>query len=75
MLNSVAKPKGVPELEEMILTMMAKIEELAYDNKQLKLENAQLKRDGENLKSLIENTVEDRLQYLEAITRQISEFK
>ncbi|CAG0885543.1 unnamed protein product [Darwinula stevensoni] len=86
MLNSLSKPKGVPDLEEMMLTMMAKIEEVANDNTQLKRDNAQLKLDitelkrneahmkldGESLKSLIENAVEDRLQYLEAITRQIT---
>ncbi|CAG0885542.1 unnamed protein product [Darwinula stevensoni] len=85
-LNSVSKPKGVKDLEEMMLTMMAKIEALASDNAQLKLHNEQLtlditqlkrnevhmKLEGESLKSLIENTVEDRLQYLEAITRQIT---
>ncbi|CAG0898350.1 unnamed protein product [Darwinula stevensoni] len=79
-LDSVSELKCLAELEEMMWTMMAKFEELAKDTTQLKLDNeqlkitaAQLELNVDNLKSLLENTMEDRLQYLEAITRQISE--
>ncbi|CAG0885541.1 unnamed protein product [Darwinula stevensoni] len=71
-LNSVPEPNSVADLEKMISIMMAKIEELAKNNAQLKLNVAQLERNDEHLKSLLENKMEDRLQYLEAVTRQIT---
>ncbi|CAG0903155.1 unnamed protein product [Darwinula stevensoni] len=83
--SSIPQPRSLADLEEKISTVMAKIEELAegnarlkFDNSHLKLyneqlkhDNIQLKIDNEYLKSHLENTVEDRLQYLEAVTRQI----
>ncbi|CAG0889760.1 unnamed protein product [Darwinula stevensoni] len=70
--NSVSNPKSVADLEEIISTMMTKIEDLAKENTQLKLDITQLKVNDEKMKSLVENTVENRLQYLEAVTRQIT---
>ncbi|CAG0889756.1 unnamed protein product [Darwinula stevensoni] len=69
-LNSAPESQGANNLEEIVSKLQAKVEELAKDsakmeelerdNAQLKLEIAELKLDNKNLKSRLENTVEDR---------------
>ncbi|CAG0891374.1 unnamed protein product [Darwinula stevensoni] len=70
-VKSIPEPGKAPDLEEILSNILGKMEELAKDNTELKRSNARLNVENVNIRSHL-NVMEERVQYLEAVTRQIT---